>query len=81
MHKLDAALLSIDSSVALDFHLTKSIDVLVELFEGKMLCSDFVKNQLPPTITFTPLRIVGLQESTEWELFNTLKKDGERNCL
>src|SRR5688572_14090745 len=50
LHKLDTAHVSLDSGITLDFHLTKSMDVLVELFEGRMLYSDFVKHELPATV-------------------------------
>lgn len=75
MHKLHAASVSVDSSVALDFHLTKSFEILVELFEGKMLMSDFVKNELPDTMDLRGTTIVPLAQTAEWELLEKLKKE------
>jgi predicted nucleic acid-binding protein len=73
LHNLAKALVSLDASVALDFHLTKSTDVLVELFEGKMLYADFVKHQLPPTVNLTGARIIRLRAKTDWAFLNELK--------
>lgn len=75
MHKLHAASVSVDSSVALDFHLTNSFEILVELFEGKMLMSDFVKNELPNTMDLRGTTIVPLAQTAEWELLEKLKKE------
>jgi len=75
LHKLHAAPVSIDASVALDFHLTNSFEILVELFAGKMLMSDFVKNELPKTMDLRETTIVPLANTTEWELLEKLKKE------
>src|SRR5262245_32734273 len=62
-----------DSSVILDFHLTNSAEVLVELFEGRMLLSDFVQLTLPPTIRIAGTQIVPIGPQ-DWTLFEQLKK-------
>lgn len=73
LHKLSGVTLSVDSSVVVDFYMTGSTAVLQNLFDGRMLMSDFVEEELrKASIHFHGATVVGLATDEEWGFFARL---------
>ena len=74
VHKLRAGLVSVDANVILDLHLAGNIALLVELFAGRTLVSDFVMNELTKAVIELPeAEVVGLTTDDEWKFFEDLR--------
>jgi predicted nucleic acid-binding protein len=75
LHRLRTATVSVDSSVAVDFHLTGNLTVFETMFAGRMLLSDFVENELSDAeIHLGAAQLVPLSTEEEWDFFNELRK-------
>jgi len=75
LHRLSSGDVSPDTSVIIDFSLTGNVDLLVELFAGRLLLSDFVESEFAAAeIQLTGVKIVKLETDDEWNFFNNLRK-------
>lgn len=75
MHRLSSGHVSLDTSVILDFSATDRLDLLLDVFAGRMLLSDFVEAELAPTgIKLSDLELVRLDSDEQWSFFNDLRK-------
>lgn len=66
---------SVDSSVAVDFHRTGSTHLLQELFAGRILLSDLVERELAEAeIPIPEAEVVSLTTEEEWQFFHDVKR-------
>jgi predicted nucleic acid-binding protein len=76
LHKLARDKVSLDSSVIVDFHLAGVVALLEDLFDGRLLISDFVKEELiKATLQLSCSEIIALSTDEEWKLFRKLRQD------
>ena len=75
MHRLSSGDVSLDTSVILDFNSTDRLDLLLDVFAGRMLLSDFVQAELASTgIKLSDFEVVKLDSDEQWNFFNDLRK-------
>ena len=75
MHRLSSGDVSPDTSVIVDFSLTGNVGLLLDLFTGRMLVSDFVESELAAAeIQLPDIEVVKLETDDEWTFFNDLRK-------
>jgi predicted nucleic acid-binding protein len=76
LHRLATGKASLDSSVIVDFYLVGRIALLEELFSGRMVISDFVRQELiDANLQLTSVETVALSTNEEWEFFQKLRRD------
>ena len=76
MHLLSSGQFSIDSNVVADFFLVGKLDLLCELFQGRLLASDFVLNELEEASIKLPCAdAVTLSAEEELALFDAIRKN------
>lgn len=76
MHLLSSGEFSIDSNVVADFFLVGRLDQLCELFQGRLLASDFVLSELADAnIELCYVETVTLGAEAELALFDTIRRD------
>ena len=61
MHRLSSGDVSLDTCVIVDFSLTGKIGLLLDLFVGRMLVSDFVESELAAAGTLLTLKALSLR--------------------
>jgi len=75
LHRLSSGDVSLDTSVILDFNSTDRLDLLLDVFAGRMLLSDFVQAELASTgIKLSDFEVVKLDSDEQWNFFNDLRK-------
>ncbi|MDA2912544.1 hypothetical protein MYX77_01040 [Acidobacteriia bacterium AH_259_A11_L15] len=63
-----------DASVVADFHLTGSLELLLDLFAGRMLISDFVEKELAEAdIQLPQAEIAPLTSAEEWQFLGDIR--------
>src|SRR5208282_1284194 len=67
-HKLRAGAVSLDSNIILDLYLTGRLGLLIDLFAGRMLVSDFVLSELTQAAIELPgAKAISLATDEEWQ--------------
>lgn len=75
MHRLSSGNVSLDSSVVVDFYRTGNLELLRELFPGRMLMSDFVERELAEAAILLPeAEVVPLADEDEWQFLEDVRK-------
>src|SRR5205823_14810991 len=75
LHRLSSRDVSPDASVIVDFSLTGRLRLLLDLFAGRMLLSDFVEAELAPIgIKLSEIEVVKLDSEEQWNFLNDLRK-------
>lgn len=75
MHRLAAGKASLDSSVIVDFYLVGRLVLLEEMFSGRLLMSDFVKQELVDArLQIAGVETISLSTVEEWEFFRKLQQ-------
>lgn len=75
MHRLASGAVSLDASVIIDFHLAGRLQLLGELFAGRLLLSDFVEDELADTtIQLSAGESIALSSTEEWDFFGDLRR-------
>jgi predicted nucleic acid-binding protein len=76
LHRLATGKASLDASVIVDFYLAGTLALLEELFSGRLLMSDFVKQELTDAdLKLTGVETTALSSNEEWEFFRNLRRD------
>jgi predicted nucleic acid-binding protein len=74
-HKLRAGAVSLDSNIILDLYLTGRLGLLVDLFAGRMLVSDFVLSELTQAAIELPgAQAISLGTDEEWQFFEQVRR-------
>jgi predicted nucleic acid-binding protein len=76
LHLLSSGEYSIDSNVVADFFLVAKLDLLCDLFRGRLLASDFVVSELAEAnIELGRAETVRLVTEAELELFDAIRRN------
>ncbi len=76
MHLLSSGQFSVDSNVVADFFLAGKLDLLCELFQGRLLASDFVLGELAEAnIELRCAEVVTLANEAELAVFDAIRRN------
>ena len=76
MHRLATGKALLDSSVIVDFYLVGSLALLEELFSGRLVMSDFVRQELiDANLQLKGVETIALSSDAEWDFLGKLRRD------
>ena len=75
MHRLAKGVVSVDASIIVDFHIAGRLALFEDMFNGRILISDFVEDELMEAdIQLTAARTVALSSTEAWDFFGDIRR-------